>query len=119
VQTLPTTGQAWTTDTQIPGRSPKDLCCKFWRARRGLPCEAFDPQVGGRFAIRETGKSHQCAARIIGALGCVENEQHCGWFSGNNYPQVVTLTYIYELPFGRNKPWLNSGSWAENAPGPT
>ena len=33
----------------------------------------------------------------------------------NNYPQVVTLTYIYELPFGRNKPWLNSGSWAENA----
>jgi hypothetical protein len=33
----------------------------------------------------------------------------------NNYPQVVTLTYIYELPFGLNKPWLNSGSWVENA----
>ncbi len=33
----------------------------------------------------------------------------------NNYPQVVTLTYIYELPFGLNKRWLSSGSWAENA----
>lgn len=33
----------------------------------------------------------------------------------NNFPQVLTLTYIYELPFGRNKQFLNSGSAWQNA----
>ena len=25
----------------------------------------------------------------------------------NNYPQSLVLSYVYELPFGRNKQWLS------------
>ena len=32
-----------------------------------------------------------------------------GW-QRNNFPQVLTLTYVYALPFGRNKQFLNSVS---------
>lgn len=33
----------------------------------------------------------------------------------NNYPQVFTLTYVYSLPFGRNRQFLNSLSSAADA----
>ena len=28
----------------------------------------------------------------------------------NNYPQSAVFSYVYELPLGRNKQWLNGGS---------
>lgn len=36
-------------------------------------------------------------------------------FQRNNFPQVLTFSYVYELPFGRNKQWLGSVSPLENA----
>ena len=83
MQTLSATRKAWTTDVQIPGKSPlspKDLCFKFRGPTMASPGKRF-PAWRSRFAIREAGKSPECAARIVGAFGCVENEQHCGWFS--------------------------------------
>jgi hypothetical protein len=37
-----------------------------------------------------------------------------GW-QRNNFPQVLTLSYVYELPFGRNKQWLSAVSPLEDA----
>jgi len=36
-----------------------------------------------------------------------------GW-QHNNYPHVVTLTYVYTLPFGHGQMWANSGSTIED-----
>ncbi|HEX3437649.1 MAG TPA: carboxypeptidase regulatory-like domain-containing protein, partial [Pseudacidobacterium sp.] len=32
-----------------------------------------------------------------------------GW-QRNNYPQALVISYVYELPFGRNRQWLNTVS---------
>jgi hypothetical protein len=37
-----------------------------------------------------------------------------GW-QRNNFPQTLTVTYVYALPFGHGQRWANSGSTLENA----
>lgn len=50
----------------------------------------------------------------IDSYSAKEEEVTAGW-QRNNYPQVLTLTYVYTLPFGRGQRFAGSVSPIENA----
>ena len=107
-----------------------------------LPFYAINPNITTVDSRNSTGKSHYNAMQLelqkragrgltftaaytwskmmdninnpIDSYAYREELDTANW-QRNNYPQSLVLSYVYELPFGRNKEWLASANGWTNA----
>ena len=107
-----------------------------------LPFYAINPNITTVDSRNSTGKSHYNAMQLefqkragrgltltgaytwskmmdninnpIDSYAMREELDTANW-QRNNYPQSAVFSYVYELPLGRNKQWLNGGSAWTNA----
>jgi hypothetical protein len=107
-----------------------------------LPFYAINPNITTVDSRNSTGKSHYNAGQFelqkragrgltltaaytwskmmdninnpIDSYAYREELDTANW-QRNNFPQAIVVSYVYELPFGRNKQWLSSASAWTNA----